>query len=59
VPLTLFKNSVGTIIGGGMEQTVKNLGCSKKVGINSTVLCICTFFGQDVHISIIYEDIAL
>jgi hypothetical protein len=58
LPLTLFRNSVGTIIDGAMAQTVKNLGCSKKIGANSAVLSICTF-GQDVHISIIYEDIAL
>jgi hypothetical protein len=32
---------------------------SKKAEFNSTVLCICTFFGQDVCISTIYEDIAL
>jgi hypothetical protein len=59
VSLIPFKNSVGTIIYGGMEPAVKNLGCSKKTQFNSIVLCICTFFGQDVYISTIYEEIAL
>jgi hypothetical protein len=59
VSLIPFKNSVGTVIYGGMEQAVKHLGCSKKTEFISTVFCICTFFGLDVFISTIYEEIAL